>query len=60
VTLTLIYRRTASGWLVTVPELPGCVGRGPTRADARHDVRLALAGRLWGRQDVEAVEIHAR
>jgi len=58
VTLTLIYRRTASGWLVTVPELPGCVGTGRTPALARDDVRLAIAGRLGGRQDVEAVEVH--
>lgn len=41
VTLRPLTEGEGSGWLATIPALPGCTGDGSTEMEAIEDVRLA-------------------
>lgn len=39
----VVYERTPSGWSAYVPDLPGCVAAGDTRAEVERLIREAVA-----------------
>lgn len=44
----IILTQDESGWIIAeCPEMPGCVSRGKTEAEALANIREAMAGRLW-------------
>jgi len=66
--LTIVYEESGDGWIVaSVPEVPGALSQGRTRAEARENVIDALHGVLELRfgehalsepaQDSEALEL---
>lgn len=45
--LTIVYEDAGDGWIVArVPEVPGAISQGATRADAKENVIDALRGIL--------------
>ena len=45
--LTIVYEDAGDGWIMaTVPEVPGAISQGTTRAEARENVIDALHGIL--------------
>lgn len=47
------YRPGEDGWIIAeCPDLPGCVSQGRTHAEARHNVRDAVAGWLLVHRDL--------
>lgn len=47
-TYTVIYERTERNWGAYVPDLPGCVATGRTRADVERRIRSAIELHLEG------------
>lgn len=43
---TVVYERTGTGYSAYVPDLPGCVAAGATRAKVAAAIRLAIAMHL--------------
>lgn len=42
----VIYERGDTNWAAYVPDLPGCMTTGPTRAETERNIREAIAGHL--------------
>ncbi len=42
----VLYERTSTGYSAHVPDLPGCVGAGPTLDETRSLMREAIQGHL--------------
>lgn len=50
-TYAVIYERTERNWAAYVPDLPGCVATGRTRADAERRIRSAIELHLEGMRE---------
>jgi predicted RNase H-like HicB family nuclease len=52
----VIYEKSATGYAAYVPDLPGCVATGPTRAVVERRIREAIAMHLDGiREDGDEI-----
>ena len=50
-----VLKKDESGWIVAeCPELPGCVSQGKTEAEARANIREAIAAWLWAEEQKAA------
>lgn len=47
----VVYEQGPTSWGAYVPDLPGCVAVGDTRAEVERDIRTALAMHLQGMLD---------
>lgn len=45
---TVLYERGRRNWSAYVPDLPGCVATGKTRADVEHVIREAIEFHIEG------------
>jgi predicted RNase H-like HicB family nuclease len=50
-TYAVIYERTERNWGAYVPDLPGCVATGQTRADVERRIRSAIELHLEGMRE---------
>jgi predicted RNase H-like HicB family nuclease len=50
-TYAVIYERTERNWGAYVPDLPGCVATGRTRADVERRIRSAIELHLEGMRE---------
>jgi len=49
---TVIYERGPTSWGASVPDLPGCIAVGGTRAEAELLIREAIAGHLQAMREM--------
>ena len=47
-------------WVVTVPELPGCISQGRTKPEALENIREAIACHLEATSELPASGVHGR
>ena len=50
-TYAVVYERTPNNYSAYLPDLPGCVGAGATREEARENIREAAAFHIEGLQE---------
>ena len=50
-TYAVVYERTPNNYSAYLPDLPGCVGAGATRDEARENIREAAAFHIEGLQE---------
>ena len=50
-TYAVIFERTERNWAAYVPDLPGCVATGRTRADVERRIRSAIELHLEGMRE---------
>jgi predicted RNase H-like HicB family nuclease len=50
-TYAVIYEHTERNWAAYVPDLPGCVATGRTRADVERRIRSAIELHLEGMRE---------
>jgi len=52
----VVFYKTAEGWSVQCPALPGCWSQGETRDEARENIKDAISGWLAVAAEEEGVD----